>query len=286
MRQKLYKILLILGMVLVLTAVPIFWLNFEASGDLEIDFFDVGQGDAIFIKTPMGQNILIDGGPDDKIIDRLSENLAWWDKQIDLMVLTHPHSDHVAGLVDVINRYKVKKILYTGVIHDSPDYLTWLELIRDRGIPLVIIDRPQTVKLGEDCYLDISHPLESMLGKEVPNLNNSSIVVKLIYKETKFLFTGDIESEVEQELLEYKVDLSADVLKTAHHGSDTSGTLEFLTAVNPRIAIIQVGAENDFGHPSLRVVKRLERMGVKIFRNDLDGTVKLISDGENISHNP
>ncbi|MBU4375766.1 MBL fold metallo-hydrolase [Patescibacteria group bacterium] len=286
MRQKLYKILLILGMVLVLTAVPIFWLNFEASGDLEIDFFDVGQGDAIFIKTPMGQNILIDGGPDDKIIDRLSENLAWWDKQIDLMVLTHPHSDHVAGLVDVINRYKVKKILYTGVIHDSPDYLTWLELIRDRGIPLVIIDRPQTVKLGEDCYLDISHPLESMLGKEVPNLNNSSIVVKLIYKETKFLFTGDIESEVEQKLLEYKVDLSADVLKTAHHGSDTSGTLEFLTAVNPRIAIIQVGAENDFGHPSLRVVKRLERMGVKIFRNDLDGTVKLISDGENISHNP
>jgi len=286
MRQKLYKILLILGIVLILTAVPAFWLNFEASSDLEIDFFDVGQGDAILIKTPMGQNILIDGGPDDKIIDRLSENLAWWDKQIDLMVLTHPHSDHVAGLVDVINRYKVKKILYTGVIHNSPDYLAWLELIRDRGIPLVIIDRPQTVKLGEYCYLDILHPMESMLGKEVLNLNNSSIVVKLIYHETKFLFTGDIESEVEQELLERKVDLTADVFKAAHHGSDTSNTLEFLTAVNPKIAIIQVGAENDFGHPSLRVVKRLERMGVKIFRNDLEGTIQVISDGENISHNP
>lgn len=284
MPHKLYKILLILGITLILIAIPAFWLNFEASSDLEVYFFDVGQGDASLIKTPFGQNILIDGGPDNKIISHLSENLAWWDKQIDLMVLTHPHSDHVAGLVDVINRYKVEKILYTGVIHSSPDYLTWLEIIRNSGIPLIIIDRPQSVKLGEDCRLDILCPMESVLGKEVSNLNNSSIVIKLIYKETKFLFTGDIESEVEKELLEAKVDLTADVLKAAHHGSDTSNTLEFLTAINPEISVIQVGEENDFGHPSRRVIKRLERAGAKIFRNDLDGTVEIISGGENISH--
>ncbi len=286
MPKKLYKILLILGIVFILIAIPVFWLHFEASSDLEVYFLDIGQGDAILIKTPYGQNILVDGGPDNAVIQRLSENLAWWDKKIDLMILTHPHSDHVGGLAGVISRYNVEKILYTGVIHNSPDYTAWLEIIRDCGIPLIIIDRPQIVKLGEDCRLDILYPMESILGKEVSNLNNSSIIIKLIYKETKFLLAGDIELETEQELLNSKVDLSAQVFKVNHHGSDTSNSQEFLQAVNPDIAVIQVGAENDFGHPSRRVIKRLERMGVKIFRNDLDGTVKVISDGENIAHNP
>ena len=286
MPQKLYKILLILGIAFILIAIPVFWLYFEASSDLEVDFLDIGQGDAILIKTPYGQNILIDGGSDNTVIQRLSENLAWWDKKIDLMILTHPHSDHVGGLAGVISRYNVEKILYTGVIHNSPDYIAWLEIIRDCGIPLIIIDRPQIVKLGEDCRLDILYPMESILGKEVSNLNNSSIIIKLIYKETKFLLAGDIELETEQELLNSKVDLSAQVFKVNHHGSDTSNSQEFLQAVNPEIAVIQAGKDNDFGHPSRRVIKRLERMGVKIFRNDLDGTVKVISDGENIAHNP
>ncbi len=286
MPTKFYKILLILGIVFILIAIPVFWLHFEASSDLEVYFLDIGQGDAILIKTPYGQNILVDGGPGNAVIQRLSENLAWWDKKIDLMILTHPHSDHVGGLADVISRYNVEKILYTGVIYNSPDYIAWLEIIRDCGIPLIIIDRPQIVKLGEDCRLDILYPMESILGKEVSNLNNSSIVIKLIYKKIKFLLAGDIELETEQELLDSEIDLSAQVFKANHHGSDTSNSQEFLQAVNPDIAVIQVGAENDFGHPSRRVIKRLERMGVKIFRNDLDGTVKVISDGENIAHNP
>ena len=279
MPRKFYKILLIFGIAFILIAIPVFWINFKASSDLEVYFLDIGQGDAILIKTPFGQNILIDGGPDNKVINHLSENLAWWDKQIDLMILTHPHSDHVGGLADVVSRYKVEKILYTGVIHSSPDYIAWLEIIRDCGIPLIIIDRPQTIKLGEDCRLDILYPRESILGKEVSNLNNSSIVIKLIYKEAKFLLAGDIELETEQELLNSGIDLSAQVFKANHHGSDTSNSQEFLQAVNPEIAVIQVGKENDFGHPSRRVIKRLERMGVKVFRNDLDGTVKVISDG-------
>ena len=279
MPRKFYKILLIFGIAFSLIAIPVFWINFKASSDLEVYFLDIGQGDAILIKTPFGQNILIDGGPDNKVINHLSENLAWWDKQIDLMILTHPHSDHVGGLADVVSRYKVEKILYTGVIHSSPDYIAWLEIIRDCGIPLIIIDRPQTIKLGEDCRLDILYPRESILGKEVSNLNNSSIVIKLIYKEAKFLLAGDIELETEQELLNSGIDLSAQVFKANHHGSDTSNSQEFLQAVNPEIAVIQVGKENDFGHPSRRVIKRLERMGVKVFRNDLDGTVKVISDG-------
>ena len=291
MSTKLYKILLILGIVAVLLAVPIFGLSYSPPKELEVDFLDVGQGDAILIKSPFGQNILIDGGPDSKVIEELGKSLPFWDKRIDLMVLTHPHDDHVTGLIEVIKRYNVKKILYTGVVHDSPNYLAWLAAIRERKIPLVIIDRPQKIVLGDDCYMEIIYPRKSFLAQETDNLNNSSIVARLVYGETKFLLTGDAEIEVEKELLNLtpllargggEVDLSAQVLKTGHHGSDTSSSEEFLKAVSPQIAVIQVGKDNDFGHPSLRILKRLERAGAEILRTDKNGTVSLISDGKEI----
>lgn len=282
MPQKLYKILLILGIVAILVAMPAFWFTYAAPKDLEVDFLDVGQGDAILIKTPMGQNILIDGGPDNTVIEHLSKNLPWWDRKIDLIILSHPHDDHITSLIDVIKRYRVARILYTGVVHTTPNYLTWLELVRDRNIPLVIIDRPQTIKLGEQCELKILHPEKSVLGQRVNNLNSSSIVVKLIYQEMKFLFTGDIEIEIEQELVDNNINLSAQVLKAGHHGSDTSSSQRFLEAVKPETVVIQAGRDNDFGHPSRRVIKRLERIGAEILRTDLDKTVMLVSDGKSI----
>ncbi|MBU4257061.1 MBL fold metallo-hydrolase [Patescibacteria group bacterium] len=282
MIKKAKIILLILGIAAAIAVIPVFWLFYNPSGDLEVDFLNVGQGDAILIKTPFGQNILIDGGPDNAVLSELAKNLPWWDRRIDLMILTHPHDDHVAGLIDVMKRYNVEKILYTGVVHSAPNYLAWLELIKENKVPLVIIDRPQTVKLGEDCELRIIYPRLSLLGKAVDNLNNSSLVIKLIYGRTGFLLTGDIETEVEQELAKSGADLSADVLKVSHHGSDASNSQEFLEKVKAKIAVIQVGKDNDFGHPSLRVIKRLEKTGARVFRVDLDGTVKITSDGENI----
>jgi len=283
MSAKLYKILLILGIAAVLLTVPIFGLSYSPPEELEVDFLDVGQGDAILIKSPFGQNILIDGGPDSKVIEGLGKNLPFWDKRIDLMVLTHPHDDHVTGLIEVIKRYSVKKILYTGVIHSAPNYLAWLEKIRERKIPLVIIDRPQKIVLGDDCYMEIIYPRKSFLAQETDNLNNSSIVARLVYGQTKFLLMGDAEMEVEKELLSSGGDLSAQVLKTGHHGSDTSSNEEFLEAVSPQIAAIQAGKDNDFGHPSLRILKRLERAGAEVLRTDINGTIKLVSDGEEIN---
>ena len=283
MSTKLYKILLILGIVAVLLAVPIFGLSYSPPKELEVDFLDVGQGDAILIKSPFGQNILIDGGPDSKVIEELGKSLPFWDKRIDLMVLTHPHDDHVTGLIEVIKRYNVKKILYTGVVHDSPNYLAWLAAIRERKIPLVIIDRPQKIVLGDDCYMEIIYPRKNFLAQETDNLNNSSIVARLVYGQTKFLLMGDAEIEVEKELLADGADLSAQVLKVGHHGSDTSSGEEFLKAVSPQIAAIQVGKDNDFGHPSLRILKRLERAGAEILRTDKNGTIKLVSDGREIN---
>ena len=284
--QKKFKILLlILILIIVLGFVFLFCLkNSLADSEkiLEVDFLDIGQGDSILIKTTNDQNILIDGGSDRTVIKRLSEELRWWDKTIDLMILTHPHDDHVGGLNDVISHYKVKKILYTGVVHNAPAYINWLNLIKDNNIPLIIISHLQTINLSEDCKLEIIYPFNDLSGKEVDNLNNSSIIAKLVYKNTSFLFTGDAEIEQEQELLKSNIDLSADVLKVCHHGANTSSPEDFLKAVNPKIAVIQVGKDNKFNHPSRRVIKRMERMGIEIFRNDLEGTVRLFSDGDSI----
>jgi len=279
MSTKLYKILLILGIAAVIVAMLLFWFSYQAPKNLEVDFLDVGQGDAILIKTPSGQNILIDGGPDKSVIKRLGENLPWWDKQIDLMVLTHPHDDHVTGLIDILKRYRVKKILYTGVVHDAPNYLTWLKLVRDKKIPLVIIDKKQTINLSEELKMEILYPDESLLNKNLSDLNDSSIIIKLIYGQNKFLLTGDASDKVEKILLANSADLSADVLKVAHHGSGYSSSQEFLEKVKPLTAVITVGEDNDFGHPNLRTIMRLKRVGAEIFRTDKNGTIRLFSDG-------
>jgi beta-lactamase superfamily II metal-dependent hydrolase len=282
MSAKLYKILLIFGIVAVLIAVPIFGLTYNLAKNLEVDFLDVGQGDAILVKSPFGQSILIDGGADNKVIKELGENLPFWDKQIDLMVLTHPHDDHVTGLIEVMRRYDVKRILYTGVVHDAPNYLAWLEEARDRKIPLILIERPQVINLGESCGLKILYPREDFIGKNIDNLNNSSIVAQIFYGQANFLLMGDAEIEVENNLLTAGANLKSQVLKVGHHGSDTSSSEEFLEAIKPEFAVIEVGKDNDFGHPNLRISKRLERIGAQIFRTDLDGTIKFVSDGQGV----
>jgi len=297
MPSRLYKILLFLGIIAVLVSVPIFYFHESSAAQtkrLEVNFLDVGQGDAVLIKTSYDQNILIDGGPDDSVIEELGENLAWWDRQIDLMILTHPHDDHVTGLIDVIKRYQVSEIIYTGVVHTSPNFLEWLNLVKEKNIPVKLIEKPQRINLGEDCYMDIVYPIESFFKKEVSNLNNTSIVIKLTYKENVFLFTGDMEKEVEDELLlQNGVQLNVDVLKVAHYGSDTSSSEEFLNILtSPRlypsqregklISVISVGEGNDFGHPSLRILKRLERIDSEIYRTDINGTIRVRSDGASL----
>ncbi|OGF24185.1 hypothetical protein A3H66_00800 [Candidatus Falkowbacteria bacterium RIFCSPLOWO2_02_FULL_45_21] len=283
MPAKLYKILLILGIVASFAALLLFWLVYQVPNQLEIDFLDVGQGDAILIKTPAGQNILVDGGPDKTVIKRLSQNLPWWDKRIDLMVLTHPHDDHVTGLNDVLKRYQVKKVLYTGATHNAPNYLAWLRLVRDKKVPLTIIDKEQTIDLGQGVRLEILYPNQSLAGQTLADLNQSSIVARLAYGRNKFLLTGDAGEEAEKKLIDSGADLKADVLKVGHHGSEYSTTLGFLEKIKPALAVIEVGRDNQFGHPNLRIIKRLERGGARIYRTDENGTIHLISDGKKIT---
>jgi competence protein ComEC len=273
---------ILLALFFVLAFLPSLMEDSRAAGDLAVSFFDVGQGDAALVRSPYGQNILIDGGPDRTVLARLAEALPWWDRTIDLMVLTHPHDDHVSGLVGVLERYDVKKAAYTGVVHSAPEYLAWLEALKAGGVPLVLIDRPQTLELGAGLVLEFLWPERSLAGTETESLNDSSIAARLAYGRTAFLFTGDIEQPVEERLLSRGADLSALVLKVPHHGSDTSLSPAFLAAVNPEAAVIPVGADNRYGHPDPGALKRLAAAGARVYRTDRDGTVTFVSDGEGL----
>jgi len=256
--------------------------SIPAENRLEIHYLNVGQGDSIMIKTPQNQKILIDGGPDMIILDQIGKNMPFFDRTINVMILTHPHSDHINGLIEVLRRYKVEQIYYTGALHTSPAYLEWLEVVKQSNVPLEIIKAQKTLELGPELGIEFIYPVEDISNQKVEELNNTSIINKLIYKDKKFLFMGDAEKEVEEELMELDLDLSADVIKIGHHGSSSSSTEEFLKAVDPQYAIIQVGKDNSFGHPHLSVIRRLERLGINIFRNDLNGQVSIFSDGHTI----
>jgi len=279
--KKFIKI--IIGLLIVVTVLlGLVWYTGQRGDELEFIALDIGQGDALLIKTPYGQNVLIDGGPDNSVIQRLGKNLPFYDRTIDLMILTHPDADHVTGLIEVLRRYKVKQILYTGVVHDSPNYAEWLSVAGEKNVDMAIGRAGQVINLGDDLWLDILYPEELYLNRTAEDINNTSIVAKLIYEDSSFMLTGDASIEVEQELVEADVDLESDVLKAGHHGSKTSTCLEFVQAVDPDYAVISVGRNNKFGHPNFRVLRNLEKEGVEILRTDELGDVILISNGEEI----
>jgi len=275
------EIKLIILFFLILFGALLFFINSNKNKDLNINYLNVGQGDATLIKTPFGQNILIDGGPDDKVLDEMGRLLSWNDKVIDLMVLTHPHDDHVTGLISALERYEIKKIIYTGVAHTSPNYLKWLQLIKEKHISMAIGIAPQKINIGPECYLEIVYPFQNQdLSQE--ELNNTSMVINLVYGNTNFLFTGDIHSDKEEMIAEKYPNWNVDVLKIAHHGSNTSTSDVFLNALKPKIGIIFVGLNNPFNHPEKRVINRLLNQKIKIFRTDKDGTISIFSNGKEI----
>ncbi len=267
----------ILVMVLVLIG-PIIWEN-EFNKNLKVIFLNVGQGDSILIKTPNKQNILIDGGPDNKVLYGLGKNIPFYRRQIDLIILTHSDFDHITGLIEVLKRYKVKKVFYNGLYDNSLEFQEWIKTIKEKNIPLETVAAGKEINLGNDLMLKDIFPFESSIVGS--NNNNTSLVNKLIYKKVSFLFTGDLEQEGEDELINRKEDLKSDVLKIGHHGSKNSTSQNFLEKVLPRYAIISVG-KNRFGHPSLRILSRLKRLGINILRTDINGEIRIESDGNGL----
>lgn len=244
--------------------------------DLKIYFSDIGQGDSIFIKTPQSNQILIDGGPQQNILNELSEVMPFFDKSIDLVILTHPHDDHVQGLIEVIKRYDVGAVLHTGVSFDNPNYNEFLRLINEKNIPVLIASKDFDFSFG-DVYFDLVYPLKSIFGKTVKNINNASVAFRMTYKDFSVYLGGDGEKETEEEVLESGQFIKSVIYKASHHGSRTASSLDFLAKINPQISIIQCGVDNQFKHPHPETIRNLNRAGVKkIYRNDLDGRIEII----------
>jgi len=239
-----------------------------------VDFLNVGQGDAILITTPTGEQVLVDGGPEQFVLGELGAVMPFLDRTIDLLVLTHPHADHVMGLIPVLRQYKVGAVLLTGVAYENPIYEIFLEEIQSQNIPIWVAHQQSDFAFGE-VYFDILFPFQPLVGQEFDNVNNSSIVMKISFYETDILLTGDAEHEVEEALLTVNAPLEAEVLKAGHHGSRTASGLEFLEAVSPEKVIIQCGADNDFGHPHEETLAILGSHEAQVLRNDLDDRIRL-----------
>lgn len=251
---------------------------------LEVSFFDVGQGDATFIETQEKHQILIDGGPDKTILQKLAEEMPFYDKSIDLIILTHPESDHMAGLIEVLKAYKVDYILWTGIVKDTTVYEEWLKTIeqeRAQSAQIKISQSGQKISAGEVEFV-ILYPFENLESKSFEDSNDASIVAKLNFGKISFLFTGDIYESGEKQLIAKYDDLDSNVLKISHHGSKTSTSNEFLAEVMPNAAVIQCGKNNSYGHPHQDVLETLEKYNIEILRTDESGDIKLISDGNQI----
>ncbi|QQG45006.1 MAG: MBL fold metallo-hydrolase [Candidatus Sungiibacteriota bacterium] len=251
---------------------------FEARQNLIVNFFDVGQGDAIFIEVPDGNQILIDGGPNDKILSRLGGVMPFWDRDIDLLVLTHPHADHLDGLLEVLKRYNIGQVLESGAEHSIPEYQEWRDLLRTKNVPVFVAQRGQKVKAGGAVFVVLA-PFENYGGKTLKNIHDATVILKMNYGSTTALFTGDAEKQLEYRLLWSNSDIKSDILKVGHHGSKTSTSEEFLKAVSPKFAVVQVGRKNRYGHPAQEVLDRIAGAGVALFRVDLDRDTEFVSNG-------
>lgn len=260
------------------------WLiihDLNQSQFLEVVFLDIGQGDSIFIKTPDNHQILIDGGPDSVILEKLGKEMSFWDRTIDLIILTHPEHDHIAGLIEVLKRYKIENILWTGILRETAEYKEWVKLIENEDSNIKIAEAGQKI-ITPNLFFEILYPFESLEGQNIKNTNNTSIVARLIFNNNSFLFTGDAYKSIERKLIKENIHLDSDILKVGHHGSKTSTSKELLEAVSPQIAVISAGRDNKYGHPNEEVLEILNDYGIKVLRTDEIGDTKIISDGQNI----
>ncbi len=241
---------------------------------LHVAALNVGQGDAVLITTPYGKHILVDGGPLTNVLESLPGEMGFFKNRIDLVVLTHPHSDHLAGLIPVLQRYEVPLVLLAGVETDSEEYRVFRELLQNRTVLYARADRD--IRMEPGLSLDLLFPAHS-LEKEVvamDKLNNTSVAFRLLYGRTRVLFTGDADETVEQQILLTGADVKSTILKAGHHGSKYSTGKTFLDQVDPQYAIISAGKGNVYKHPHPDMLKRLEEELVETFRTDEQGTVK------------
>ncbi len=251
-------------------------VNFQINENIKIHFIDVGQGDSIFIELPNNETMLIDAGESSKeeVVSEYINTLGY--NKINYVIGTHPHSDHIGGLAHIINSFNIEKIYMPKALSTSKTYENLLNTIYKNNKN--IITAKAGIKIIDEDNLKIN--ILAPNNNNYSNLNNYSVVIKINYKSKSFLFMGDAEILSENEIL---TDVSADIIKIGHHGSDTSSSESFLSKVNPKYAIIMVGENNKYNHPNQTILDRLERNNIITYRTDLNGNIVITSDGNEIN---
>jgi len=253
---------------------------------LKIVFFDVGQGDAIFIETPQKTQILIDGGSGvgsgSGIMEKLGKELSFYDRDIDMVIFTHPDSDHIGGLVEVLKNYRAKIVGWPGVQSSQPLFQEFFNEADKAKSQKVILTEGYKIYVGKELVIEVLSPGSDFIGKEVKDYNSSSLVLRIVYGENEFIITGDITKSVEKKIVNSGENIASDVLKISHHGSSTASSDIFLEKVKPGLAVIQVGKDNKYGHPESEVLERLEKYGIKVMRTDELGDITMFSNGNKI----
>jgi beta-lactamase superfamily II metal-dependent hydrolase len=260
------------------------WGQTEAKGgsetggsSLSVHFIDVAQGKSILIETPE-QNVLIDAGEREQGAVVLGYLSSRGIRRLDMIIATHPHSDHIGGLSAIMAELEVGQVIMPDVGEDmtpaSSVYSDLLETIEKEDLPITVAEAESAYELGGGAVLTLLGPLA-----DYDDLNAYSVVSRLDYGANSFIFAGDATAETERDMLDAALKLRAPVLDIGHHGSRTSSSEEFLLAASPQIAVISCGEDNSYGHPHREVIERLGGMGVEILRTDMDGTVVITSDG-------
>lgn len=254
------------------------------AGTLQVSFLDVGQGDSELIQTPGKQSILIDGGPSDAGETVLKDLKQAGVEKLDWIIASHPHEDHIGGLPAVLRGIKVNKALDPGYNHGTSTQKTYLSLMKEKGVQAKLARSGDHIDLGDGVRMEILAPEEPLLKGTDSDPNNNSIVLRLVYRDTSFLFTGDMEGEERARLLKShpSEEVKAQVLKLAHHGSHNGTDSDFLKSVQPTYAVISCAKRNDYGHPHKAALEALGAAGCKVLRTDQSGTIVIRSDGKSL----
>lgn len=278
--NKFFKILSSIFIVIIF--ILFFNLNNNANfkNKMIIHYIDVGQGDCILIQVN-NKNLLIDSGPSTNRKDLLNYLKKINIKKFDYIIATHPHDDHIGNMDTIIKRYNVEKFYSPKVTTSSDTFDSLLSALVDKNLKINVLKKgTNQINLGKNANLKVLSPKKDFTSD---NLNNYSPIIKINFLNNSFLFTGDAETSDENLVLFENNDLKADVLKVGHHGSSTSTSLDFLNSVDPSVAIISVGKNNSYGHPSQKVLSLLDESNIKTLRTDISGNIIVISDGKNIS---
>jgi len=242
-------------------------------GNLHLKVYDVGQGDSIFIETAAGYKILIDGGPDNKVLNHLGKDMPFYSKQIDLAILTHPHADHFTGLIETIKRYQIKTLWINREKEQGRLFEDWEKVLKDKKIPTRVVSQGDKMVFPDGTTVSVIWPKKDHKSTD---LNLGAVVVQVSFGSFDALLAADAGGSVQS----YTTSSPVEVLKVPHHGSKTSLNEAYISSLSPKISIISVGAKNPYGHPSQEILDFLNTIGSKVYRTDKNGTIEIVSDGK------